>query len=144
MKLINASSGKMGSYVIGPKQFLNEPIKLGEVAICIGRDEKYKNGTKPCIWLIGGIERLVDYICLARTQGELQEDVVNHLLSQIDKAKEKIPSKPIDRLASVMNIESSDLQEFIDIAQVYISSPIVGVKDYSEGTPKYISKVNSR
>lgn len=142
MKLINARVGTIGACVIGPKQYLHESLKLGEVAICIARDEQYS--TKPCIWLVGGIEQITDYLALARTKGELQDSVVTLLLSRLDETKNKIPkNRALDRLASITNIEVDDLRELLELAQVCVSAPVEGVKDFSDSPPKWIPRATN-
>ena len=140
MKIKNASAGKIGAYIIGPKQHLNEQIRLGEISICIAKE--IKNHTpQPYIWLIGGVEQLIDYISLARANGELDSASADNILSKIDDAKTKIPNNAYARLASVLNIESeSDLKELIELAQVSVTCKIAGVCNYSGPTPKWVAK----
>lgn len=141
MKLVNASSGKIGACLVGPKNFLHESIRLGEAAICIGREEKRVN--KPVIWLIGGVEQLIDYISLARQEGEIEEDIATMLLTNLDNAKGKIPKTAIERLASVINVDADELSEMMQTAQVYISAPIAGVLDFSTAKPTWLPKTQS-
>jgi hypothetical protein len=137
MKIVNTITGKIGHSLVGPKQYFNEAIKLGEMAICIARDEKH---ARPSIWLIGGIDLLVDYISLAREKGELDEATATMLLARTDAAKKEKPTSAIERLASMMGGDVDELKEMMRIAQVAITAPIEGVMDYSESTPKWVAK----
>lgn len=141
MKIINASAGKVGNYFVGPKYYLNEFIRLGEVAICIGREEQ--RAAKPYIWMVGGLEQLIDYVCLARSKAEIKEDVVSLLLGKLDEAKKKIPKSAVERLASATGMDIEELLEIVQVAQVCISAPIEGVQDYSESKPKWLPKTLS-
>lgn len=138
MKIINTMVGKIGNCIVGPKYYLNRSIRLGEAALCIARDEQ--NPSKPCIWIVGGIEQLIDYISLARSKGELEEDSANILLHQLDEVKKKIPCAHMERLASVLGMEVAELNEIISLAQVCVSAPIEGIRDFSNSTPKWIPK----
>lgn len=138
MKLINATTGKVGFYAVGPKLFLNEKIQLGEIALCIARD--IKNPTKPSVWLIGGVEQIIDYVSLSRSEDILPEESCTHLLAQIDAAKKEIPVNALTRFATIMSINDFDeLKNILDTAQIHIVSPVTGVKDFS-GIDKYTKK----
>lgn len=138
MKIVNASAGKVGSYQIGPKYYLKENIYLGQLAICITRDSKQP--TQPFVWLIGGIDQLVDYISLAKSKGVLDTVTCDLVLGKLDEAKTKMPKTAYERLASVLGMDESELKEMIELSQVCVSAPIAGVQDYSDKTPKWIPK----
>ena len=138
MKIVNAITGKIGTYFVGPKCYLNENIRLGEVAICIGREEI--RSSKPFIWIIGGAEQLIDYISLARQQGAMDEDTVNTLLTRLDESKTKTPKSAIERLASAADMEVSELSQLLEVAQVFVSAPVSGVQDFSDVKPKWLPK----
>jgi len=139
MKIVNASVGKIGTCFTGPKHYLNESIRLGEIALCIGRDEKRL--AKPFIWIMGGREQLIDYISLAREKDELPVVDANLLLARLDESKKLIPNTAMDRLASILDMEVSDLTDLIGTAQVCVSAPIEGIKDYSNSKPTWAPKV---
>lgn len=138
MDIINANVGKIGSYFIGPKHYLNKHIRLGEIIICIARDSSC--AINPYIWLIGGAEQLIDYLSLARSKGSLDDTTSNLLLSKLDEAKTRIPKTAHARLASILSLEEADLTELIEIAQVSVTAPIGGVYDYSDFKPRWNSK----
>lgn len=138
MKIVNAASGKVGHCIVGPKHFLHIMIRLGEAAICVAREDQ--RVAKPCVWLFGGIEQLYDYIVLARSKGELCEEDVNTLLKCLDEISDKIPLSPFDRLASALGMETNELKDMMDIAQVQVSAPIDGVKYFSNTKPKWLEK----
>ncbi len=139
MKLINASVGKIGSIYIGPKQFLNEAIRLGEAAICIAKDQ---NHIKPNIWMVGAIEKLIDYIALAQVEGEVPNEEAEVLLYLLDHASNHKPATALERLAKVLEVDEADLQDTLRLAQVEVSSPIMGVADFASGTMEYLNKGN--
>jgi hypothetical protein len=141
MKIVNSVSGKVTTCVIGPKHYLHENIRLGEVAICIARDER--QSSKKMVWLIGGIEQLIDYISLARSQGDLSDGDATSLLTQLDIAKKKIPVSAEERLASALGMEVDELRPLLEVAQVSVSAPIMGVNDYSTNKPKWMPKTLS-
>ena len=142
MKIINATTGKIGNCVVGPKQYLHETIRLGEVALCLARDES--KAIKPYVWIVGAIDMLIDYVSLARSKGELEENVANTLLTRLDDAKKNMPTTAIARLASIVgNITVDELKELADIAQVSISAPIEGVWEYTSSQPKWVAKVGN-
>jgi hypothetical protein len=138
MKIVNASIGKISTYFVGPKQYLNENIRLGEVALCIGRDDK--KPAKPFIWIIGGREQLIDYVSLARTEGEIADVDAALLLSKLDDSKKTTPKTAMERLASILSMEVNDLLELANISQVCISAPIAGIQDYSQAKPVWTAK----
>lgn len=141
MKIVNATTGKIGSYFVGPKCYLHENIRLGEIVVCIGREEQ--RAAKPYIWIIGGIEQLIDYVSLVRSKGEIEEAVSSLILSRLDEAKKKIPQSAIERLASATGMEVDELKEIMSIAQVAVSAPVEGVQDFSDAKPKWLPKTQS-
>jgi len=140
MKILNATHGKIGHCVIGPKYYLHTPIRLGEAAICVGRDSTRAN--KPYVWVIGGSEQLIDFVSMARTKGEIEETASVTILSRLDEIKEKKPKTAIERLASAIGVEPDELNEMLSVAQVSVSAPIEGVKDFSDAIPTWIPKTN--
>lgn len=138
MKIVNATVGKISSCFVGPKYYLNEYIRLGEVALCIGRDDK--KVAKPYIWIVGGREHLIDYVSFARSQGEIEEVDATLLLSKLDDSKKNTPKTAMDRLASALGMEVNDLLELTNVAQVCVSAPIEGIRDYSHIKPTWTAK----
>lgn len=134
-------SGKISTCVVGPKHYLHEDIRLGEVAICIARDERQP--MKKSVWAIGGVEQLIDYISLARAEGELPDDDTNALLTKLDEVKKKIPHTAEERLACALGLEVDEIKAAIELAQVCVSAPIAGVNDYSTSKPKWMPKTLS-
>lgn len=141
MKIVNSVSGKINTCMVGPKQYLNEDIRLGEVAICIARDDRQP--MKKFVWLVGGVEQLIDYVALARSEGEIPDDDANTLLAQLDKAKKNIPHTAEERLASALGFNVDELRPMLEIAQVCVSAPVAGVSDYSNSKPKWMPKTPS-
>lgn len=143
MKLINATTGKIGNAVIGPKSYLHEDIQLGEVAICIGRDSAVAD--KPCMWIIGGCESLQDYICIVRKEGEMSDEDAQALLSILERIeKEEIPKTALQRLASALSIDVESLAESIRLSQVAVTNPITGVTKYGvHSKPAWSTKIAS-
>lgn len=142
MKILNAAAGKIGQYILGPKHYLNEDIRFGEAAICIGRDEATPQ--RPCVWLVGGIELIIDYLSLARTEGTIDDDTSNNLLKQMDEAKRSKPSSAIDRLASVVGVDNEELYQLLKLAQVSVTAPISGIQDFSNQKPIWLAKTNKQ
>ena len=141
MKIVNSISGKIGSYFVGPKCYLKENIRLGEVVICVGREGR--ETAKPLIWLIGGIEQCIDYISLARQSAEIEDQDATMLLSKLDEAKKKIPKSAMERLASAAGVEVEEIMELAKIAQVCISAPVEGIQEYSDAKPKWLPRTPS-
>ncbi len=141
MKIINSVSGKVGSYFVGPKCYLNENIRLGEVAICIGKEDR-TNG-KPMIWLLGGIELVIDYVSLARSEGTMEESDAVMLLKRLDDAKTDVPSTAMARLASIASIDVEELMELAKVAQVCISAPVEGVQNFAGSKPTWLPRTLS-
>lgn len=140
MKIINATTGKIGSCVVGPKSFLNETIRLGEVTLCVGREDH--NTSRPCIWILGGIEQLIDYVSLARSKNEIDDADATSLLDRLDQAKSQMPKTALERLSSILGIEINDLNELLEHAQVFVSAPVDGITDFSGTKPKWVAKAN--
>lgn len=144
MQIIQATSGKVGANIIGPKYFLKTNIRLGEIALCIAREIEPK-APRPSIWAIGGISQITDYVSIGRLKNLIDNNTADMLLNILQTASKNKPSSALNRLASVFNIENlSELQEMLQLAQVYVSSPIDGIQDFSisETKPKWISKTN--
>lgn len=138
MKIVNASTGKISACFVGPKHYLNEYIRLGEVALCIGRDEK--RAARPYIWLVGGREQLIDFVCMARDKGEMAVVDVELCLTRLDESKKLVPTTAIARLASALSMEVDELTELTNVAQVSVTSPIEGLKDFSTTKPAWVPK----
>lgn len=139
MRLINAISGKIGTCMSGPKYFLLHEIELGQAAICVERDGK---NPKPYIWIVGGIEELIDYVALARSKGEISDGISLLLLSALDKSKEELKVKSTSamcRLASFLGMEVKELSEALETAQVVISAPLDGVQTFVTKEPRVVS-----
>lgn len=139
MLLINAISGKIGTCISGPKYFLLHEIELGQAAICVERDER---NPKPYIWIVGGIEELIDYVALARTKGEISDGISLLLLSALDRSKEELKTKTtsaICRLASFLGMETKELWEVLETAQVVISAPLDGVQTFVNKESRVVS-----
>jgi hypothetical protein len=138
MKIVNASTGKLSTCYTGPKHYLNEYIRLGEVALCIARDAR--RPARPFVWIIGGREQLIDYVSLAREKGELEDVDANLCLARLDEAKKKSPQTAMERLASALGVEADELTELVNVAQVCISAPVEGIKDFSTSKPVWAPK----
>lgn len=136
LKLVNVTIGKLGQCFVGPKQYLNNNIALGEAAICIARDDA--KPSRPFIWVMGPIDLLIDYISVARHSGELAENDATLILARLDEAKKNKPKTSLARLASVLDLDENELSELIQLAQVHISNPIMGTRDVTSGTSKTI------
>jgi hypothetical protein len=138
MKLLNSITGKISTSIIGPKHYLHEDIRLGEMAVCIARDERQP--LKPYVWIIGGVEQLTDYVSLSRSEGVIAESDAVSILAQLDAAKKKMPKTALERLASALSCDVDELKETIELAQVCLSAPISGVQDHSTNKPKWMPK----
>ncbi len=138
MKIVNAVVGKISAYFVGPKYYLNEYIRLGEIALCIGRDDKKL--LKPYVWIIGGREQIIDYVSLARTEGEIADIDATNLLAKLDESKNNMPKTAMERLASALSMEVSELADIVGVAQVCVSAPVCGIQNFSDSIPKWSAK----
>lgn len=138
MIIQNAQVGKPGFYIIGPKYFLNQDIRFGEIALCIGEDVKMRE--KPKIWVFGGIDRISAYLTLTYSEGELPKERYDLLSEKISEVRAAVPKTALQRLSHASNLTIEELQEYLRLAQVAISAPVEGVLDYSTASPKWLPR----
>jgi hypothetical protein len=138
LQLVRASSGKVGTVMSGPKQFLNTDILLGEIAVCIARETKPH--ASPSIWIIGAINLIDDYLYHAKGESLISETDFAIIVKRIESVTKIVPSS-LERLSSVMGILPDDLRDMCKIAQVVVSAPIQGVLDHSSGKPHWCMKI---
>lgn len=135
--IVNASSGVFGSIIAGPKHFLNQDIRIGEIALCLGID---KDKPSNYMWFIGGIEEASDFISIAKNEGELDDSSCDVLSDQIEKELGKKTQPPVIRLANLLGVEMGELLEMMRLAQVSITDPIIGVSNFSSSNPKWLPR----
>lgn len=137
LRLETSLHGKVGSAIAGPKHFLKQDIQLGEIAICICREESHR--ATPYIWIIGPHELVEEYVYYAKTEEEISNTDADSFFASISKLCRDVPSS-IERLAHVLSVETEELKEMVSLAQVTISAPISGIMDYSNNRPSWIPK----
>ncbi len=136
-RLEKATVGKVGMLVSGPKKFLNNELLLGEIALCIARDDS--SYSQPCIWIFGSLSKVEEFIYYSKEESIIPSIDVDLLFNKIDSGKNIILTH-IERLACALSIKPHELREALTLAQVSISAPIDGLMEYSSGDPKWISK----